>query len=159
MTRTEELGLPALIGVVAGLRSMTAPAIVTWAARRRTLRVSGSSLLSMAIGSGSHRAIELALGELLADKLPFTPNRISPGPLAWRVVTGDASGAAIATSIRRPVVEGAVLGSLGALAGAFAGYYARKAATRRRSGLASALVEDAIAIALGAAVVWRASKA
>src|SRR5437763_58300 len=126
MTRTEELGLPMLIGVVAGLRSMTAPAIIAWAARRGTLRVSGSSLVSMAIGRGSHRAIELAVGELLADKLPFTPNRINPGPLAWRVVTGAASGAAIATTIRRPVAEGAVLGSLGAVAGAFAGYYARR---------------------------------
>lgn len=159
MKRAVELSLPAAIGVAAGLRSMTPPAVITWAARRGTLRVAGSSLLSMAVGRTSSRALELALGELLADKLAFTPDRINPGPLAWRVLVGGASGAAIATAIRRPAAEGAILGSLGALAGAFAGYYARRAARRRGSGLAGALVEDAIAISIGAAVVWKASRA
>jgi uncharacterized membrane protein len=159
MNRATELALPAATGVVAGLRSMTAPAIITWAARRGTLRIAGSSLLSLAVGRASSRALELALAELVADKLAFTPDRINPGPLAWRVLVGGASGAAIATAIHRPAPEGALLGSLGAIAGAFAGYYARKAARRRGSGLAGALVEDAIAISIATAVVWKSSRA
>lgn len=159
MNRATEVGLPAGIGVAAGLRSMTAPAIITWAAHRGTLRIAESSLLSLAVGSASSRTLKLALAELVADKLAFTPDRISPGPLAWRVLVGGASGVAIASAIRRPALEGALLGSLGALAGAFAGYYARKAARRRGVGLAGALVEDAIAVSLAAAVVWKASRA
>jgi uncharacterized membrane protein len=138
---------------------MTPPAIITWAARKGKLRVAGSSLLSLAVGRASSRTLELALGELVADKLAFTPDRINPGPLAWRVLVGGASGAAIATAIQRPAPEGAILGTLGALAGSFAGYYARKAARHRGSGLAGALLEDAIAVTLATAVVWKVSHA
>ena len=58
------------IGIVAGLRSLTAPAVVAWAAHLGWLNVHGSPLAF--IGSTTAVAILslLAIGELVVDKLP-----------------------------------------------------------------------------------------
>jgi uncharacterized membrane protein len=85
-----------------------------------------------------------ALGELIADKLPFIPNRTSPGPLFGRIVLGALSGAALCTAASASVVIGAILGGAGGLVGAFAGYQAR-AGLVKKSGwpaLVIALLED-----------------
>jgi uncharacterized membrane protein len=146
------------IGVVAGLRSLTAPAILAWAAHRKytRLRMPVAGVLTSKI---SRRAIKLAAGELLADKLPLTPNRINPGPLAARLVSGAACGAALSWAVKAPWNEGAALGAAGAVAGAFGGYYARKHLSKSRSTLAVALVEDAVAIGTGIAVVATVARA
>ena len=69
----------AAIGFVAGLRSLTAPAAVSWAVHLGWLNLQGSPLAFM--GSTAAVAIFtfLALAELVADKLPMTPNRTSQG--------------------------------------------------------------------------------
>ena len=69
------------IGIVAGLRSLTAPAVVAWGAHLGWLNLHGSPLAFM----GSTTAVAvfslLAIGELIADKLPMTPKRTAPAPL------------------------------------------------------------------------------
>ena len=61
------------IGVVAGLRSLTAPALVAWAAHCKWLKLDHSVLGFL----GSTAAVVvlslLAIGELVMDKLPFAP--------------------------------------------------------------------------------------
>src|SRR5579864_1098442 len=113
------------IGITAGLRSLTAPALVSWAAHLGWLDLSGSRLSFL----GSRAAITilslLALGELVADKLAKTPNRTDLGPLVFRVITGGFSSLAICVSAHQPLVIGTILGVLGAIAGAFAGYEIR----------------------------------
>ena len=76
------------IGIVAGLRSFTAPAVVAWAAHFGWLSLHDSPLGFM--GSTTAVAILslLAIGELVADKLPMTPNRTASAPLLARVITG-----------------------------------------------------------------------
>lgn len=135
------------IGVVAGLRSLLAPAVL---ARTAHKKIVGKSLPLAGVISRpiSKKMIKLAAGELLADKLPFTPNRISPGPLTLRVASGAICGAAVSLLAQESAKEGALLGSAGALAGAFAGHYARKNFRRNYPDLAVALVEDTLAIAL-----------
>src|SRR5712664_3210216 len=63
------------IGVVTGLRSMTAPAVVAWAAHLGWINLHGSPLAFV----GSAWAVGIftlgALGEFVADKLPTTPAR------------------------------------------------------------------------------------
>src|SRR5208282_4461571 len=88
MSTATMLGLALGIGVMAGLRSMTAPAVVCWAAHLHWIDLQGSRLSFL--GSTVAMAIVtlLAVGELVADKLPSTPNRTSTGPLVWRVLTG-----------------------------------------------------------------------
>ena len=95
---------------------------------------------------------------LLADKLPFTPDRISPGPLAVRIISGAACGAAISYSAKKPVQEGAIFGALGALVATFAGYHLRRKLSRKTSSLGVALAEDALAIGAGFAIVAQLSE-
>lgn len=145
------------IGVVAGLRSLTAPAVVSWAAYLGWLNVQGSPLAFM----GSIVAVAilslLALGELGADLSPRIPRRTAPGPLAARFLMGGLCGACLGVSAGQSLSTGALLGALGGLIGAFAGYELRR---RLVTGLNIrdvfvALAEDAVAIGLACFLVAR----
>lgn len=139
------------IGVVAGLRSLLAPAVLTWTAQKRFVDRS-FPLASIVSRPVSKKMVKLAAGELLADKLPFTPNRISPGPLVLRIASGAACGAAVSFLAQESAKEGALLGGAGALTGAFGGYYARRSFSRNHPDFAVALVEDALAVALAVGI-------
>jgi uncharacterized membrane protein len=90
----------------------------------------------------------LALGELVADKLPKTPSRTAPPGLIARVVMGALCGACIAMAGDQGIVIGAILGVVGALVGCFGGYQIRKrlVAALGTPDYVVALVEDVIAI-------------
>lgn len=143
------------IGVVAGLRSMTAPAVVAWAAHLGVLRLDGTHLAFM----GSTWAVALftlgALGEYVADKLPNTPSRTAPVGLIARVVTGGICGACLAVAGGAWI--GAIAGAIGGIAGAFGGYQARTGLVRsfKVKDLFIAIPEDLIAIGLGVLLVTR----
>ncbi|WP_374025733.1 DUF4126 domain-containing protein [Mycobacterium sp. HNNTM2301] len=152
MTHALILLLALLIGVVAGLRSLTAPAVVAWAAYLGWLDLHGTwaSWLANIITVIVFTA--LAIGELVTDKLPKTPARTTPPVFAARIVMGGLAGAALGawphwtfTALGAGVI-GAVLGTLG-------GYQARKrlAAVAGRD-LPIALLEDAVAIVGGFAI-------
>src|SRR6476469_3326468 len=103
--------LPAfLIGVVAGLRCLTPPAVVSWAARLGWLHLENTPLAFLGFAATPYIISVLAIREVINDKMPKTPSRKAPGPFFGRIVTGALSGAAI----------GAAAGSLigGVLAGA-----------------------------------------
>ena len=146
------------IGFVAGLRSMTAPAAVSWAARLGWIDLNGSPLHWM--GSGVAVAVfsVAAVAELVADKLPTTGRRTAPGPLIGRIIVGGLAGACLAISARGPWLAGAVLGGVGAVIGAFAGYETRRRLVRALGvrDAAVAIVEDLVAIGLAYLVVIRA---
>jgi uncharacterized membrane protein len=154
---TTMLLLAFLIGVVSGLRSMTAPAVVCWAAHLGWIHLDGSPLAFL------HTTIALilftifALGELVADKLPFVPARTKPGPLVARILLGGLSGAALAVSAGGSLVAGAVVGAIGAVAGTFGGYQARHALVTRSGApdLVIALLEDVVAVGGGLLIVSR----
>ncbi len=114
-----------LIGVVAGLRSLTAPAVVAWAAHRNWLDLHGSPLSFMGSTAAVFTFTLLALVELVADQLPSTPSRLKPPGLIARIVLGGLSGSAVAVAGSQAIALGAVLGAAGGIAGAFAGYEAR----------------------------------
>ncbi len=147
--------LAAGIGFVAGLRSLTAPAAVSWAAHLMVLNLQGSPLAFM----GSTAAVVifsmLALAELVADKLPGTPSRTRPGPLMARLVMGGLCGACLSVSGGLSLPAGAVVGGIGALIGAFTGYEARKRLVRglKVSDTVIAISEDLIAIGLAYLIV------
>lgn len=145
------------IGVAAGLRSLLAPAVLAWTAQKKFIGRT-FPLATLVSGPASKKMIKLAAGELLADKLPFTPSRISPGPLALRVASGAACGAAVSLLMKDSAKDGALLGGAGALAGSFGGYYARKSFSRNYPGLAVALVEDALAIALAVGIARQVAR-
>jgi uncharacterized membrane protein len=146
------------IGVVAGLRSLLAPAVIAWTAKKNFIPRE-FPIAMLVSGPASKKIIKLAAGELLADKLPFTPKRISAGPLAARIASGAACGATVSFLAKESPKQGALLGGAGALAGAFGGYYARRSFSRKYPDLAVALVEDAIAIALGFGILRQVTRA
>ena len=144
--------VPALavgIGAVAGLRALTAPAVLAWAAERRLIRLGSSPFATIISATAAKRITDFAVSELIADKLPFTPSRLKAGPLASRIVSGAVCGATIYGVVKRPLMEGAVLGGVGAIAGAFAGYHMRKRLSRDMPDLGVAALEDALAIGGG----------
>ncbi len=146
------LSLAVGIGAVAGLRPMTAPAVIAWAAKRKWIHLGSSPFVTIISARASRRITELAISELIADKLPFTPSRLNPGPLASRIASGAICGAAVCGAVKRPLAEGALLGGLGAIAAAFAGYHVRKRLSRDMPDFAVGLLEDALAIGGGAVI-------
>ena len=139
------------IGIVAGLRSLTAPAVVAWAAHFDWIHLAGSPLAFM--GSKWTAAVFtlLALGELVADQLPGTPARTAAVGLSARIVTGALCGASFAVAGGARLWLGAVAGAIGGIAGAFGGYQARVGLVRalRVPDFAVAIPEDIVAIGLG----------
>ncbi len=87
--------LALVIGIVAGLRSMMAPAAIAWAALYGRLPLDGSWLAFMGYRFTPWILSALAVGELVTDQLPSTPSRRVPVQFAGRLLTGGVSGAAM----------------------------------------------------------------
>jgi uncharacterized membrane protein len=138
--------LALLIGMVAGLRSMTAPALASWLAHLGSLHLAGTWLAFLGYVWTPWILTAFALGELIIDKLPATPSRKAPGGFAARIVTGGVSGAAIATAAAGMIV-GIIAGIAGAVIGTLGGhaFRARLAAAFGKDRPA-ALIEDVIAV-------------
>lgn len=137
-----------LLGVVAGLRSMTAPAAAAWGARLDWLKLDGTPLAFLGSAGAAYVLTGLMLAELVADKLPRTPSRTRPGPFIGRLLTGALAGTALSAGHGGPVWPGAVLGACGATAGTLGGYRARTGLVRSLAvpDYVIALAEDAVAI-------------
>ena len=127
------------LGIVAGLRTLMAPAIFF--------------LVRGPLQAGIVFAV-LEVGELIGDKLPMTPARTRPLPLVGRVLMGAIVGWFVGNpgGMEIPCVA---LGVAGALVGTFGGYALRARAIAKLGPLPAAFLEDAVAIALGIVAVTR----
>jgi uncharacterized membrane protein len=135
-----------LIGAVAGLRVMTAPAAVSWAAHLGWLELSGSPLAFLGWTWTPWVFTVLALVEFVADQSPSTPSRTVPMQFGARLVSGALSGAALGIAAGNPWV-GAGLGVVGAAIGTLGGRAGRGAlADAFGRDRPAALAEDAVAI-------------
>jgi uncharacterized membrane protein len=136
-----------LIGLFAGLRSLTPPAAVAWAVYLGWLTLAGR--LSLV---GSLPAVIIlslaAITEVIIDKLPNTPNRTAPLGLIARIVTGGFTGACVSLGGGQRALVGAGLGVIGGIVGCFGGYEirARLVKSLRQPDFNIALLEDLIAI-------------
>ena len=145
-----------LIGCVCGLRSMTAPAVIAWGAHLGWLHLDGG-LFGFFANKITLIVFSLfAVGELVADKLPFIPARTEIGPLAVRAIFGGLCGAALCVAGHASLVAGSILGALGGAAGAFAGYaYRHRLAGKVPRPGVSAALEDVVAVGGGFLIVSR----
>ena len=157
MPLTLLLVLVLLLGVVAGLRAMTAPAVVCWGAHLGWLSLSHSPLSFLTSKISLVIFTLLALGELIGDKLPQTPSRTDIFPLIARAVSGALAGAALVITAGAWLLAGGLVGAVGAVIGAFAGYHVRRALTRSAGlpDLPVALLEDLVAVGGGLFLVSR----
>ncbi len=152
MTTYTIYALALLIGMVAGLRTMTAPAAVSWAARLGALKLGGTWLAFLGFAVVPWILTLAAIAELVTDQLPRTPSRKTPVPFTARIVSGALCGAAVGTAAESWTL-GAAVGVAGAILGTLGG-------SRLRSKLAqvfqrdrpAAFLEDAVAI-VGAALI------
>jgi uncharacterized membrane protein len=146
MTVTMAFGLSLLIGVIAGLRAMTAPAAVSCAARVGWLNLTPTPLAFLGYAVTPWIFTALALIELVTDQLPATPSRTVPIQFGTRVLTGGLSGAAIGAS-GGALVLGLLAGIAGAIAGTLGGRVFRaRLAAAFGSDRPAALIEDAVAL-------------
>jgi len=145
------LALALGIGVIAGLRAVTAPATVSWAAHLGWIQLAGSHLSWMSSIITVVIFTLAAIGEIVNDKLPKTPPRTAPPSIVIRMVMGAFAAATLSVGTGGPLWIGALLGAVGALIGTFGGYYVRTGVvkTLHSPDWPIALVEDAVAICGG----------
>jgi uncharacterized membrane protein len=146
------LTLAVAIGLIGGLRTMTALAAVTWAVWLGHPDLTGSWLAFLGHRYTPWIVSLLALAEFVTDQLPSTPSRKVPLQFGGRILTGALTGAIVG-------LEGGVLlpGLLAGVAGAVIGTLGgaevrRRLAARFGRDLPAALLEDAVAI-VGALLV------
>ncbi|MBF9141786.1 DUF4126 family protein [Hymenobacter properus] len=141
---------------LAGMRSMSAPAFLShYLSRQPSSGLAGSSLrlLQKPVAAGILKAV--AAGEMVADKLPNTPDRIALPVMTGRLVSGALVGAAWYRSRHGSALGGGLLGAAVAFASTIVSY-ALRTGISDKSGLPIALVgvgEDALVLAGGSALV------
>src|SRR5688500_10878471 len=87
----------AVLGAIAGLRSMSAPALLTHElADGGKAREFGPLERILTSERTAGVLALLAGGEMLADKTPYVPDRTNPVPLIGRAVIGSLTAAAFA---------------------------------------------------------------
>jgi uncharacterized membrane protein len=127
-----------LLGVAAGIRTFTAPAVL-W-----IMKHGGIGAVVLAV---------LAVVEFAADLHPKQPARTSPPGLIPRIVSGGFVGWSLATTMGGPAIAGSIAGIAGALTGAFGGLAARRRAITAIGAVPAGLIEDAVGVALAIAAV------
>ena len=145
------------IGIVAGLRSLTAPAVTAWAAYLGWLDLQGSRLAFMASTVALVVFSLLAIGELIGDKLPKIPRRTAIAPLLARIFSGALCGACLAVAAHQALLPASLIAGLGGIIGAFAGYEIRRRLVTQLHlpDVIVAVCEDLIAIGLAVFIFAR----
>jgi uncharacterized membrane protein len=146
-----------LIGVVAGSRTLTAPAAVSWAAHLGWLHLHGTPLGWLDATVAPYILSLLAIAELIIDKLPTTPSRKAPVGFGARMVSGAICGAAICMA-GGAWIAGLIAGGAGAVIGTLGGFEFRLRLAKAIGGrdLPIALVEDVCAVGAAAWIIWAA---
>ena len=145
--------LALLIGVIAGIRALTAPAAVSWAAHLGWLPLENTPLAFLGYQWTPWIFTILALGEYVTDVLPQTPSRKVPVQLGARLVSGGFSGAAIGLA-GGSWLGGLVAGVIGAVIGTYGSAPVRaNLAKAFGRDLPAAVFEDAVAIVVSYLIV------
>ena len=145
------LALALGIGVIAGLRALTAPATVSWAAHLGWIQVGGTHFSFMSSIIAVVILTLAAIAEIVNDKLPKTPPRTALPSLIIRMLMGAFAAATLTAGLGGSVEMGALLGLIGAVIGTYGGYFGRTGVVRalHSPDWPVALAEDAIAICGG----------
>jgi len=134
------------IGVVAGMRAMTAPAAISWAAHLGWLPLQSTWLAFLGYAWTPWIFTLSAVLELVSDQLPSTPSRTVPLQFGTRLASGALSGAAVGAA-GGSLLMGGIGGVIGAVVGTFGGRaLSSRLASYFGSDTPAALIEDAIAI-------------
>lgn len=144
----------ALIGFVASCRSMTPMAAL--AAARIAGRETSGRLLLLNRPLFKYGALVMGAGELFGDKMKSAPDRTVFLGLSARVASAGIAGAALAPGGGEKI--GAAIAISTAVPLAYATLAARKKAMGEMSQIRSGLIEDTLIVAIGAVVVFSATR-
>ena len=140
------------LGILAGMRTASAPAIASHILSHHHTKALGKSPLKFMQNDKVAIALKvLAVGELIGDKLPNTPNRIKSGGLVLRCIAGSLAGASIFEASGNSAFAGAFVGSVTAFGSTFGSYFIRKNIVLKLSLLDPVIgaLEDALVIGAG----------
>jgi uncharacterized membrane protein len=145
--------LAVLIGVIAGLRTFTAPAAISWAAHLGWLQLGSTPLAFMGYAWTPWILTVLAVVELVVDQLPSTPSRTVPMQFGARIIMAAISGAAVGAPAGWLIIGG-IAGIVGTVIGTLGGHATRtKLAAAFRKDAPAAFIEDAVAIVTAVVIV------
>ncbi|OUJ71912.1 DUF4126 domain-containing protein [Hymenobacter crusticola] len=144
------------LGVLAGMRSMTAPALLSHSLANNPSKKLGKSRLRFLQSPTTATVLKvMAGGEMVGDKLPNAPDRTVPPVLGGRIVSGALVGAATYRAAGGKALQGALLGSAAAVAATYGALALRKY-LGKATGLPDTvwgLTEDATTVASGLALL------
>lgn len=141
------------LGAIAGMRSMTAPALLSnELSKTPTAALAGSPLRYLQRGPVATGLKLMAASELIGDKMPGIPDRIAPPVLLSRAASGALVGATIFTVHRDSWVKGAAIGAAAAVAATYGSFYLRKLMNKYAPNAVSGALEDALTLASGLAI-------
>jgi uncharacterized membrane protein len=145
------------MGLMAGSRTLLAPAAVSWAASQGWLKIRDERLEVLSRPTTSRVLAGLALGELVGDKLPMTPSRTMSGPFVARIVSGALCGYIVGAA-RDEAAKGLIAGAVGAVAGTL-GLRAARGMLANAFGRdwTAAIIEDAVVV-FGAVSIAQATR-
>jgi uncharacterized membrane protein len=129
-----------LLGVVSGLRTFTAPAVL-WIMRHG--------------GLWAYVLLAAAVFEYFYDVHPKAPPRTSTPSIVVRLVSGAFVGWWVAVATGVSPALGAIAGGIGAVLGAYGGLALRRRAIAAMGIVASGLLEDIVAITVAVLIVAR----
>ncbi|MDQ2987619.1 MAG: hypothetical protein M3R60_00785 [Pseudomonadota bacterium] len=144
----------ALIGAVASARSMTPMATIAMA--RMAGRHTTGELILLDRPLFKAGALAMGIGELFGDKMKTAPDRTIFLGLLARVMSAGIAGAALAPRGRAPA--GAAVAVATAVPLAYLTLAGRKRAMASIGQTRSGLIEDALIVAAGAAIVTLATR-
>jgi uncharacterized membrane protein len=141
------------LGTIAGLRSMSAPALASHILSKHPSTGLSTSALSFMQSNKAALAFKLmALAEFAGDKMPSTPNRIEMPGLATRLLSGALAGACVYKAGGGKGYIGAILGGGSAVLSTFGSFYMRKATVKGTHIIDPIIggIEDALVMGAGA---------
>jgi uncharacterized membrane protein len=144
------------MGIIAGMRSMSAPALVSnYLADKQSFEIENSAFRFLASQKTANVLTVLAIGEIIADKLPLVPDRISPVPLIGRGISGAICGAALCIAEDERPEIGVLTGLTGAIISTYGFYYLRHKLSEDAGipDLLLGLAEDALVVKGGQSVL------
>ena len=143
-----------LIGMIAGMRPLTAAAAVSWAAFSGRIDVADGLLAFLAYPLTPWIISVLAVAEIAGDKLASSPSRKVAVQFVTRLATGALPGAA-GGAASGWALGGAMLGVTGSVVGTYGGAAARSwLAGLSGSDFPGALLEDFVAVGGASLIVW-----
>jgi uncharacterized membrane protein len=140
------------LGILAGMRSMSAPAVTSkMLSRYHSKRLEKSPLDFMQSVKTANILSVMALGEFVGDKMPSAPNRIALPAIILRSISGAVAGANIYKANGGNIYAGAIIGSMTAVAATYGSFYLRKAMVNQSHLIDPIIgsIEDAIVLGAG----------